>query len=128
VLITNEILKWAITLTATIALVLMIVSMFPYVYHFDYQYTIQDRLERDPNLVAACQYEQWLNTTHQTLVTTGDSIVYEDKSDVNWVCYYRDNHTTIQKIGSFHDTFSAMWYIWYYYDNGRFASIIWVKK
>jgi hypothetical protein len=77
----------------------------------------QSRLDREPNLVAACQYENWLNTTHRVTVTTIDSVIYETKSDINWVCYYRDNHTSVQRIGAFKDTQSAANYIWYYYDH-----------
>jgi len=83
----------------------------------------QTRLDRDPNLVAACQYEQWLNTSFQTTETTSNSVISVTKTDVNWVCYYRDNHTSVQKIGSFKNTYDASTYIWYYYEHGQMPII-----
>lgn len=83
--------------------------------NIDMGFNPQTRLDRDPNLVAACQYEQWLNTSHQTTETTSNSVISVTKTDVNWVCYYRDNHTSVQKIGSFKDNSDAATYIWYYY-------------
>ncbi len=81
------------------------------------------RLELDPTLIAACQYEFWENTTRDTPTLVDGAIKNETKSDVYWICYYRDNHTTIQKMGAFTNTASAGTYLWYYYENGNYPMI-----
>jgi hypothetical protein len=90
-------------------------------------YSPEDRLNRDPTIIAACQYEYWLNTTHSVQVINYGDITQTNKSDVYWICYYRDNHITSQKIGDFTDTISASNYIWYYYEQGKSYPLIYVK-
>ncbi len=84
----------------------------------------QWRLSHNPDLIAACQYEWWTNTTQSYTIATSDSITSKNKTDVNRVCYYRDATVFVQKIGSFEDGNSAATYIWYYYEGGEGMPLI----
>ena len=90
---------------------------------FKYDFTPQGRLNADSNLVAACQYEMWDNTTQQIPTVESDGVHNENKTEVYWVCYYRD-HITTQPIGAFTDIIAASNYIWYYYENGHYPFIV----
>ena len=88
-----------------------------------YDVSPQGRLSANPSLVAACQFEIWENTSHQVQISTGSEIKTVNKSETNHVCYFRDNHTTIQRIGEFEDVLSAFSYIWVNYDHSA-----WIVK
>ncbi len=76
----------------------------------------KDRLDKEPSIVAACEYEWWVNATYAAeVISTADSIIYQNVTPVLWVCYYRDNRISTQHIGNFKDKTDAMSYIWYYY-------------